>query len=250
MTRESSLERPEGWIILPSERWRKQTNDKGLAYYLDLETGETHWFPPCEQCYKREGEKICMDCEEQVYCGRCWTMAHKEEDMAGHVWKGADSGKMPCAASVTLEFTGVDTARTTKSRRTPSPRKAGRTDNEPTYYFNASTGESTFDKPQDLMLPEELVEHLRFLKYKETSEKKPHVMHADMKADHGTGGGLSLSGLKFGGGDKKSKKKAAAEDPRTREQEEGYKKSLLLSRKDKKDMGFEVKLKKETVLDS
>ncbi|CAN0309429.1 unnamed protein product [Ectocarpus fasciculatus] len=71
-----------------------------------------------------------------------------------------------------------------------------------------------------------------------------------MNADHGTGGGLSLSGLKFGGGDKKSKKKAAAEDPRTREQEEGYKKSLLLSRKDKKDMGFEVKLKKETVLDS
>lgn len=42
---------------------------------------------------QREGEKICVDCEEQVYCGRCWTMAHKEEDMAGHVWKGADSGK-------------------------------------------------------------------------------------------------------------------------------------------------------------
>lgn len=39
-----------------------------------------------------------------------------------------------------------------------------------------------------------------------------------MKADLGTGGGLSLSGLKFGGGDKKSKKKAATEDPRTREQ--------------------------------
>ncbi|CAN0297903.1 unnamed protein product, partial [Ectocarpus sp. 8 AP-2014] len=118
----------------------------------------------------------------------------------------------------------------------------GRTDNEPTYYFNASTGESTFDKPQDLMLPEELVEHLRFLKYKETSEKyvqkieklqfqleelmyeKDKIAYQwanaqkDMKADHGTVGGLSLSGLKFGGGDKKSKKKAAAEDPRTREQ--------------------------------
>lgn len=36
----------------------------------------------------------------------------------------------------------------------------------------------------------------------------------------------------------------------TQSQEEAYKKSLLISRKDKKDMGFEVKLKKETVLDS
>lgn len=63
MSRESSLERPEGWIILPSERWKKQTNDKGLAYYLDLETGETHWFPPCEQCYKvkkNEGGGCCI----------------------------------------------------------------------------------------------------------------------------------------------------------------------------------------------
>lgn len=47
----------------------------------------------------------------------------------------------------------------------------GRTENEPTYYFNASTGESTFDKPQDLMLPEELMEHKRFLDYKDMSEK-------------------------------------------------------------------------------
>ncbi|CAM9198538.1 unnamed protein product, partial [Ectocarpus sp. 12 AP-2014] len=312
VTGESSLERPEGWIILPSERWKKQTNDKGLAYYLDLETGETHWFPPCEQCYKREGEKVCMDCEEQVYCGRCWTMAHKEEDMAGHAWKGADSGKyysemtsedlspgerhcvdcgfrkakwvcLQCKDALCGECNArihgsghrknhqVETyAKSKKGWQTVE----GRTDNEPTYYFNASTGESTFDKPQDLMLPEELVEHLRFLKYKETSEKyvqkieklqfqleelmyeKDKIAYqeeneeADMKADHGTGGGLSLSGLKFGGGDKKGKKKAAAEDPRTREQEEGYKKGLLLSRKEKKDMGFEVKLKKETVLDS
>lgn len=47
----------------------------------------------------------------------------------------------------------------------------GRTDNEPTFYFNATTNESTFDKPQELMLPEELMEHKRFLEYKETSEK-------------------------------------------------------------------------------
>lgn len=47
----------------------------------------------------------------------------------------------------------------------------GRTDNEPTFYFNATTNESTFDKPEELMLPEELGEHKRFLEYKETSEK-------------------------------------------------------------------------------
>ena len=55
----------------------------------------------------------------------------------------------------------------------PPPPKTveGRTDNEPTYYFNATTAESTFDKPQELMLPEELKEHKRFLEYKEASEK-------------------------------------------------------------------------------
>lgn len=36
---------------------------------------------------------MCLGCDEQVYCGRCWMMEHKEEDMAAHLWKGADSGK-------------------------------------------------------------------------------------------------------------------------------------------------------------
>lgn len=36
----------------------------------------------------------------------------------------------------------------------------------------------------------------------------------------------------------------------TTAQEEAYRKSLLISRKDKKDMGFEVKLKKQAVLDA
>lgn len=51
-SRESSLTRPEGWTIKPSERWSKQMNNKGLVYYLDLETGVSHWFPPCQRCYK------------------------------------------------------------------------------------------------------------------------------------------------------------------------------------------------------
>eukprot|EP00903_Cladosiphon_okamuranus_P007817 g7563.t1 len=308
VTGESSLVRPEGWVILPSERWLKQTNDKGLVYYLDLETGESHWFPPCEHCYKREGEKVCLGCDEQVYCGRCWTMEHKDENMAGHPWKGADSGKedlspgerhcVDCgfrkAKWVCLQckdaLCGECNARIhgsghRKNHVVESYAKSkkgwqtveGRTENEPTYYFNASTRESTFDKPQELMLPEELMEHKRFLEYKEISEKYvkkieklqfqlEELMYEkdkiafqwanaqkDMKKSGGgadKGGGLSLGGRKFGGGGRKGKKGAAAETPRTPEQEEAYKKSLLISRKDKKDMGFEVKLKKETVLDS
>lgn len=53
--------RPEGWVILPSERWLKQTSEKGLVYYLDLETGESHWFPPCEQCYKVRAENFFLE---------------------------------------------------------------------------------------------------------------------------------------------------------------------------------------------
>eukprot|EP00752_Nemacystus_decipiens_P006227 g5617.t1 len=278
VTGESSLERPEGWVIKPSERWLKQSNDKGLVYYLDLETGESHWFPPCEQCYKREGEKVCMGCKEDLnpgerHCVDCgfrkakWVCLQCKDALCGECnarIHGSGHRKNHQVESYAKSKKGWQTVE-------------GRTDNEPTYYFNASTGESTFDKPQDLMLPEELMEHKRFLEFKEISEKyvkkieklqfqleelmyeKDKIAYQwanaqkDMKTTGGgdKGGGLSLGGLKRGGGGKKKGKEAAAGgDPRTPEQEEAYKKSLLISRKDKKDMGFEVKLKKETMLDS
>lgn len=53
---------------------------------------------------QREGEKVCVGCDDQVYCGRCWTMEHKDEDMAAHLWKGADSGKCSSPSSSSSSF--------------------------------------------------------------------------------------------------------------------------------------------------
>jgi hypothetical protein len=47
----------------------------------------------------------------------------------------------------------------------------GRTPAEPTYYFNATTGESTYEKPKALMREEELVEHEKFLKARAAAER-------------------------------------------------------------------------------
>ncbi|CAN0035517.1 unnamed protein product, partial [Scytosiphon promiscuus] len=213
----------------------------------DLSPGERH----CVDCGFRKAKWVCLQCKDPL-CGECNARIH-----------GTGHRKNHQVESYVKSKKGWQTVE-------------GRTDNEPTYYFNATTSESTFDKPQELMLPEELTEHKRFLEYKATSEKyvkkieklqfqleelmyeKDKIAYQwanaqkAMTGGEATGaGGLSLGGLKFGGGTgKKGKKSAAVEDPRTPEQEEAYKKSLLISRKDKKDMGFEVKLKKEAVLES
>lgn len=47
-----------------------------------------------------------------------------------------------------------------------------------------------------------------------------------------------------------AKKKKCTKRTMNCAQEEAYKKGLLISRKDKKDMGFEVKLKNQAVLES
>lgn len=47
----------------------------------------------------------------------------------------------------------------------------GRVDGEKDYYFNATTMESSFEKPEELMLDEELAEHRLHMQYKKENEK-------------------------------------------------------------------------------
>ncbi|CAM9299728.1 unnamed protein product, partial [Ascophyllum nodosum] len=202
VTGESTTTKPEGWTIKPSERWIKHMDENGLVYYLDLETSESHWFPPCEHCHEKEGERTCKDCGDQVYCESCWTRAHESERMADHKWKGADSGKddlqpgerccvdcefrkakwvcLQCKDALCQECNARIHGSGHRKNHNIQPfaqvekgwqTVEGRAESKPTSYFNATTNESTIDKLQELMLPDELFEHQRFLMHEATSER-------------------------------------------------------------------------------
>ncbi|CAM9732098.1 unnamed protein product [Choristocarpus tenellus] len=104
------------------------------------------------------GEKYCVDCDfrrvkwaclqcKDAFCDECSARIHGSGHRKTHsLTKYAESRK------------GWQTVE-------------GRTENEPTFYYNATTAESRFEKPEELMTPEELGEHKKYLEFKEASEK-------------------------------------------------------------------------------
>ena len=50
----------------------------------------------------------------------------------------------------------------------------GRMDGESTYYFNPTTHEETYEKPQEMMLEDELREHLAYLEQRKNAEHQVH----------------------------------------------------------------------------
>ena len=203
VTGESTWEKPHGWKIKQDEVWVKNQDSKGNVYYFNQLTMETKWMPPCSVCNKEMGKRICQDCEFMVYCVSCYERVH--DDMEGgkdHVWKAADIDKeglkngerycVKCCVSAARKvckvcrdpycekcFREVHAVGwlakhpwvTWEEFKKGWQEVKGRVDGEKDYYFNATTMESTFDKPEDLMIEEELREHRLHMKYRKENER-------------------------------------------------------------------------------
>lgn len=196
VTGESSYERPDGWEPSDRDVWVKNMDNRGRVFYYNQLSQESAWFPPCSCCGKAEAKKVCFDCNSQHFCDECFETNHATPETKNHDWRGADAdkdvlqnGERHCLVCETRKATLVcrvcrdayceecfaethshgalqnhetvpfDVAR--KGWQTVT----GRVEGEPTYYFHVTTGESTHEKPEDLMLDEELVEHRKFKEF-------------------------------------------------------------------------------------
>jgi len=208
VTGESTWTKPSGWKIKQDEVWIKNTDSNGNVYYFNQLTMETKWMPPCQVCMKESGKRICEDCDFTTYCVSCYESKH--EHMVGgkdHRWKGADLDKdsllagekycIRCQVSAAKKcckvckdaycercFREVHAVGNISKHPwvTWGEFKAGwqevkgRVEGERDYYFNATTLQSVNDKPEELMLEEELAEHkLHKQFFKENEKNKDRV---------------------------------------------------------------------------
>jgi len=201
ITGETSWTKPEGWVPPEDEVWVKNVTDKGLTFYFNQISGETAWFPPCDSCREMEGKKICFDCSLTL-CNSCFARIHAEEGKEEHRWRAADQekeeleqGEQHCVHCETRKAERTSTLgrdsycvecwneifshgwlKTVEWIPYWEFKKgwqavSSRNPKDPPYYFNPKTGEETYDKPLELMLPEERAEHQKFQEFKTASEK-------------------------------------------------------------------------------
>lgn len=199
VTGESSYERPEGWTPSVGDVWIKNLDERGNVFYFNQLTQESAWFPPCSRC-SAEAKRVCFDCGHIHFCKECFEKEHVGLD---HEWRGADvekdkleKGEKHCIACETKKATLVCKVcrpdaycaacfatshahgRLREHETIPFEvaRKGwqqvdGRVDGEPTYYFHVTTGESSHEKPEELMLKDELMEHQKFKEFEKSANE-------------------------------------------------------------------------------
>lgn len=204
ITGESTWTKPAGWKIKATETWVKNQDSMGNTYYYNQLTNETKWMPPCSICQKEEGKRICETCDFAIYCLNCYERIHNEfpDEGKDHLWKAADidkdtlkPGEKYCIkCNVTAAKRACKVCRdaycdrcfrevhavgwlskhpwvTWEEFKNGWTEVKGRVDGERTYYFNAKTGESSHEKPEELMLEEELREYKLHKKFEKENEK-------------------------------------------------------------------------------
>ena len=150
------------------------------------------------------GKRVCLDCDFTIYCVSCYEQHHERLGPSGaaHKYKAADIDKeelqrgeaycVKCSVSAARRFCKVckdgfctDCYKeihcvgnlqkhpwvTWQEYKSGWQEVKGRVDGEKDYFFNATSGETSFDKPEDLMQEEELQEHRMHVKYKKENDK-------------------------------------------------------------------------------
>lgn len=196
VTGETSWDAPEDWKGPVTDMWMRQTDEKGNVYYYNMKSGESQWLPPCSICGEL-GERYCADCTV-AYCEADYERYHsgelaETEDLKDHKWSLTEyamdilkPGEQYCVecrkrvaeltcmtcwdnyCKVCFNFTHhtgalkYHKAQTYHRARKGWSVKKGTLAGELDFYVNGTTGETTYEKPEELMTPEELMYFTNF----------------------------------------------------------------------------------------
>lgn len=203
VTGESRWTPPDEWKIKPADQWVRNVDERGNVYYYNIKTGKSRWLPPCSVCGKK-AEKFCLECGVS-YCDKHFTSVHIEgEDstLASHTWSLTEiereplqSGQVYCVecnkrAAVDMCTTCWDAyceecfkfthkSGNLRKHRTIEYKRAkkgwmcikAREEGEMDYYINGTTGATTYEKPIQLMTPQEKVYFQNFQVHEEAAKK-------------------------------------------------------------------------------
>jgi hypothetical protein len=201
ITGESTWQLPKDWVMPIVDSWIRNMDERGQIYYYNQQTGESRWLPPCCQCGK-ESDRWCNNCG-LAYCVEDHHKIHPKdnEEMHLHKWSATElskevlnPGEVYCCECKKRACTKVCTTcwdyycdtcfkyvhhvgdlrthetityhRAKRGWMCVKPKGRG----ELPYYVNGRTGETTYEKPRDLMTPTELEYYNNFLSHKEAAE--------------------------------------------------------------------------------
>jgi len=141
------------WAARPKQTCRSKHAERAFAFHADLCVALS--FPPinprfprryCIKCQVTAAKKCCKVCKD-AYCERCFRDVHAVGNISKHPWV------------------------TWAEYKAGWQEVKGRVEGERNYYFNATTLESVNEKPEELMLEEELAEHKKHMQYFKENEK-------------------------------------------------------------------------------
>ena len=203
VTGESSWVPPENWQSKVLDLWVRNVDERLNVYYYNMKSGESRWLPPCVNC-GLEAQRWCSDCDV-AYCEIDFIKNHGDEAdvaMQTHVWslteyekdqlKVGDTYCIDCKRRIATKVCntcwdpycdecfrlahhagnlrlhkGIAYKRAKAGWMVVKAKALGETD----YYINGTTGQTTYEKPEELMLESEKVYYANFLQHKANAEE-------------------------------------------------------------------------------
>lgn len=203
VTGESTWELPKDWNLQIIDAWIRNVDERGQVYYYNQQSGESRWLPPCVKCGK-ESDRWCLECGV-AYCVEDHVTIHdksEDEEMMAHKWSATELSKetlkqgevycceckkraATCVCTVCWDyycdscFKFVHHVGELRNHPVISYKKSKQGwvcvkpvgKGEAPYYVNGKTGQTSYQKPRELMNPTELEYFNNFESHRKAAEE-------------------------------------------------------------------------------